>query len=179
MRDSDQGGTNNHDRYWLDLLIDPASTGLNAFANALCFSNGPSTTGAGAVWDADLTSGYAKFNGDIYLASPAPVTVFKEMSCVGPAQGYQKTAGDWHIWINGVEQQLYVNLGVLTAGWTQLVGFLNYSSLGSINRTQDDLSPRYSRLTTSSVIAYGPQVMFGPSLNPQQRAAMRSWLINQ
>ena len=42
--------------------------------------------------------------------------------------------------VNGNAQTLYVNTRQPTIGWTNLVDDINYAALGTINRTQDDLS---------------------------------------
>jgi hypothetical protein len=180
--DSDAGGVDQGDRYWLNLLIDPTSMqSANFYGDALRFSNGSDRQHAGAVWDVNLSGGaYAPFPQNTYLTGkPNPPPVYSEMSFTGSTPGQGTTQGDWHININGNDQTLYVNTGAPTGGWTNLVDDINYSSLGSIDRTQDDLTQSYTRLGKDVVTAYGVQLMVAGTMADTQESGLRSWFENQ
>jgi hypothetical protein len=79
--------------------------------------------------------------------------------------------------VNGTTQSLYANLGAPTIGWTNLLSSIDYASLGTINRTQDDHSVKYTRLGKTVTAAYGTQVMFGPALSETDDAAEQAWFL--
>ena len=179
---SDAGGVDQGDRYWLNLLIDPSAMKSSSFyGDALRFSNGSDRQHAGAVWDVNLTGGaYAPFPQDTYLTgTPNPAPVYSEMSYDGSGPGPATSQGGWHININGNDQALYVNTQAPTGGWTNLVSDINYSSLGIIYRTQDDLAQSYTRLGKSVVTAYGTQLMVTGTMAASQESGLRSWFESQ
>ena len=179
---SDAGGVDQGDRYWLNLLIDPSSMKSSSFyGDALRFSNGSDNQHAGAVWDVNLSNGaYAPFPQNVYVSGkPNPAPVYSEMSFTGSTPGQGTTQGGWRININGNDQSLYVNTYAPTGGWTNLVSDIDYSSLGSIDRTQDDLAQPYTRLGKNVVTAYGVQVMVAGTMADSQEGALRSWFEGQ
>ena len=179
---SDAGGVDQGDRYWLNLLIDPTSMqSANFYGDALRFSNGSDNQHAGAVWDVNLSNGaYAPFPQNVYVSGkPNPAPVYSEMSFTGSTPGQGTTQGGWRININGNDQSLYVNTYAPTGGWTNLVSDIDYSSLGSIDRTQDDLAQPYTRLGKNVVTAYGVQVMVAGTMADSQEGALRSWFEGQ
>ena len=177
---SDAGGANQGDLYFLNLFIGPNTlkNGTN-YANALRISDGSNRTGAGAVWDENLSGGTdAPFPQNTYVTgSPNPPAVYSEMSSTGTTPGNQLTQGSWNMNVNGTTQSLYVNLGVPTIGWTNLLSSIDYASLGTINRSQDDQSVKYTRLGKNVTTAYGNQVMIGGVLPTRLEAGLNAWFL--
>jgi hypothetical protein len=179
---SDEGGLNQGDEYFLNLLVDPSSLppGSN-YGDALRFSNGADRQNAGAVWDENLSGGtYAPFPQNTYVTGkPNPAPVYSEMAFTGSTPGQGTTQGGWYMNINGTSQSLYVNTQAPTGGWTDLVSDINYSSLGIIYRTQDDLAQSYTRLGKSVATAYGTQLMVSGTMSASLESGLRSWFESQ